>query len=69
LVTGPSGYDNRASDFQLLSALAQRRVLHGLISRPNITTSMMYQIVVCQTGHTKQQMEQGNVVLSDGEDE
>ena len=41
LNTGPSGYDNRASDVHHLSGVAQINVLHGLMSRPNITTSMI----------------------------
>jgi hypothetical protein len=45
LNTGPGGYDNRASDLHLLSAVAQMKVLHGLMSRLNITTSMIYRIL------------------------
>jgi hypothetical protein len=69
LNTGPSGYDNRASDLHQLSGVAQMKVLHGLMSRPNITTSMIYRILECREDHTKQLTEQGDVVLSDGEDE
>jgi hypothetical protein len=45
------------------------KVLHGLMSRPNITTSMIYLILEGREDHTKQLMEEGDVVLSDGEDE
>jgi len=66
---GPSGYDNRASDLHQLSTVAQMRVLHGLISRQNIMTSKIYWILECREDHTKQLMEQGDVVPSYGEDE
>jgi len=69
LNTGPGGYDNRESDLHQLSGVAQMRVLHGLTSRPNITTSMIYRILECREDHTKQLMEHGDFVLSDGEDE
>ena len=46
------------------------RVLHGLISRPNITTSMIFLILECWEEHMKQLTEYGDVMLSDdGEDE
>jgi hypothetical protein len=68
--TGPSGYNDRASDPQQLSGVAQIRVLHGLVSRPNITTSMIYHILDSQEDHTKQLTAYGNVLPSDdGEDE
>jgi len=69
LNTRPSGYDNRASDLHQLSGLAQMKVLHGLMSRPSITISMIYQILECREDLTKQLMEQDDVMLSDGEDE
>jgi len=40
LNTGPSGYDNRASDLHQHSGVGRLRVLHGLMSNLNITTSM-----------------------------
>jgi len=70
LHTGPGGYDNRASDLHQLSGAAQMGVLHGLMSRPNITTSMIYCILECREDDTKQLTEYGDVVPSDdGEDE
>jgi len=54
LNTGPCGYDNRASDLHQLSRVAQMRVLHGLMSPPNITTSMIYRILESCEDHTKQ---------------
>jgi hypothetical protein len=69
LNTGPNGYDNRASDLHQLSGVAQMRVLHGLMNRPNITTTMIYQILKCCQDHTKRLTDQGDFVPSDGEDE
>jgi len=69
LNTGPSGYDNRVSDLHQLSGVGQIKVLHGLMSRPNITTSMIYDILECWKDHTKQFTEHGDFVSSDGEDE
>jgi len=54
LNTGPGGYDNRVSDLHQLSGVAQMRVLHGLMSQPNITTSMIYRILESREDHTKQ---------------
>jgi hypothetical protein len=65
LKTGPGGHDNRASDLHRLSGVVKISVLHGLMSRPNITTSMIYHILVCQEDHTKQLTEYGDVVPSD----
>jgi hypothetical protein len=45
--TGHTGYDNRPIDLHQLSGVAQLRVLHGLMSQPNIMTSMIYQIMRC----------------------
>jgi len=69
LSTGPGGYDNRASDLNQLSQVAQMKVLQGLISQPNITTSMIYQILESRQDHTKQLTEQGDFTPSDGVDE
>ena len=69
LNTGRNGYDNRASDLHQLSGVAQMRVLHGLMNRANIMTTMIYQIVECRQDHTKRLTEHGDFVPSDGEDE
>jgi len=69
LNSGPSGYDNRASDLHELSGVAQMKVLHGLMSRPNITTSMIDRILECREDRTMQLTEQWDVVPWDGEDE
>jgi hypothetical protein len=69
LNTGPSGYDNRASALHQLSGVAQMRVLHGLMTRPNITTTMIYRIQECRQDHTNQLTELGEIVPSDGENE
>jgi len=68
LNTGPSGYDNGASDFHQLSGVAQLKVQHGLMSRPNIRTSMIYRIQKCRKDYTKQPTDYWDVVPSDGED-
>jgi hypothetical protein len=67
--TGLSGFDIRASDLYQQSGVAQVRVLHGLRSQPNITTSMIYPFLKCQDNYTHQLMEHGDVVVSDIEDE
>jgi hypothetical protein len=54
LNTGPNGYDNRASDLHQLSGVAQMEVLHGLMSRPKIMTTMIYRIPECRHQYTKQ---------------
>jgi len=41
------------------------RVLHSLMSRPNITTSMIYRILVAREGHTKRLTENGDRLQSD----
>jgi hypothetical protein len=69
LNTGPNGYDKRASDLHQLPGVAQMRGLHGLMNRPNITTTMIYRILECRQDHTKRLTEQGDFVPSDGEDE
>jgi len=69
LNTGPNGYDNRASDLHQLSGVAQMRVLHGLMNRPNITTTMIYRNRECPQDHTKRLTEQSHFVPSDGENE
>jgi len=65
---GPSGYDNRARDLHQLCGVAQMKVLHGLMRWPNITTLMINRILQSQDDLMKQLMEQGDVMLSDGED-
>jgi hypothetical protein len=69
LNSGPNGYDNRASDFHQLSGVAEMRVLHSLMNRPNITTTMIYRILECRQDHTMRLTEHGDFVPSDGEDE
>jgi hypothetical protein len=69
LNTGPNGFDNSASDLHQLSGVAQIRVLHGLMNRPNITTMMIYQILECLQDNMKPLTQHGDFLLSDGEDE
>jgi len=63
--TGPGSYDNRASDLHQLSGVAQMRVLHGLMSRLNITMSMIYWILESREDHTKQLTENEDTFQSD----
>jgi hypothetical protein len=65
----PGGYDIRASDLHQLPVVPQIRVVCGLMSQLNITTSMIYRILECREDHTKQLTVYGDVVLSDGEEE
>jgi len=45
------------------------KVVHGMMSRPNIMTSMIHWILERREDHRKQLTEQGDVMPSDGEDE
>ena len=65
LITGPGGYDKRGSDLNQQSGVARMNVLHGLMSRPNITTSMIYQILESGEDHTKRLTEYGDTFQSD----
>jgi len=65
LNTSPGGYDNRVSDLHRLSGVAQMRVPHGLMSRPNITMSMIYRILESCVDHTKRLTENGDTLQSD----
>jgi len=52
LNTRPGGYDDRASDLHQLPGLVEMRVLHGLMSWPNITMLMAYCTVEGREDHT-----------------
>jgi len=65
LNTGPGGYDNRTSDLHQRSAVAHMSVLHGLMSQPNITTLMIFQILDACEDHTKQLTENGDTLQPD----
>jgi len=65
LKTGPGGYDNHASDLHPLSGVAQMRVLYGLMSRPNITTSIIHRILEAGEDHTKRLTENEDTFQSD----
>jgi hypothetical protein len=69
LNTGPNGYDNTVSDLHELSGVALMRVQHGLISGPNITTTMIYRNLQARQNYIKQLTEHGHFVPPDGEDE
>jgi hypothetical protein len=65
LTTGPGGYANHASDLHKPSGVAQMRVLHGFMSRPNITTSMIHRILAAREDHTKQLTDNGDMSQSE----
>jgi hypothetical protein len=48
----PGGYDTCVSDLHQHSGVAQMTVLRGLMSRPNITTTMIYWILQFREDHT-----------------
>jgi len=66
---GPGGYDNRVNDLHQHPGVAQMWVLHGLMSQPNMTTTMIYRILEFCAYHTKQYTEYGDFMPSDGKDE
>jgi hypothetical protein len=63
--TGPGGYNNRKSDLHQHSGVGQMRVLHGLMSQPNITMSMIYRILSAHEDHTQRLTENGDTLQSD----
>jgi len=63
--TGLGGYNNCASDLHQHSGVVQMRVLHSLMSQPNIEMSMIYQILEAREDHKKQLTETGDMLLSD----
>ena len=65
LNTGPGGYDNQATVLKQHSGVAQMKVLHGLMSRPNITTTIIYPILESRVDHTKRLTEYGDMLQSD----
>jgi len=65
LNTGPGGYDHCVSDLHHHSGVAQMRVLYNMMSRPNITTSMIHRILVSHEDHTKLLTENGDNYQSD----
>jgi hypothetical protein len=65
LNTGPGGNDNHRSDLNQLSGVAQMKVLHGLISRPNITMWMIYWILESREDHMKRLTENDDTVQFD----
>jgi len=62
---GPGGYVNRASELHQHSGVTRMRVLHGLMRRPNITTSMIYRILEAHEDDTKRLTENGDTLQSD----
>jgi hypothetical protein len=53
LNTGPDGYDDRVSELHQRSGVAEMRVLHGLMNRPDITINMIYRMVKERERHTE----------------
>ena len=64
---GPGGYDNCTSDLHQLSGVAQMRVLHGLMGRPNIWMTMIFRILECREDHTKLLTKSGDNMLQSDE--
>jgi hypothetical protein len=62
---GSGVYDHRASDLHRHSGVVQIRVLHDLMRRPNITTSMIYQILEAREDHSKRLTANGDTLQSD----
>ena len=65
LNAGPGGYNNRASDHHQHCGVAQMRVLHGLMCRRNITTSMIYVILEGCEDQMKRLTGNGDTLQSD----
>jgi len=65
LNTCPGGYDNHSSGLHQYSPVAQIRVLHGLISRPYIMTSMNYRTLEYCENHRKWLVGNGDTFQSD----
>jgi len=65
LNTGPGGYDNSVSDLHQQSGVVKMKVLHGLMSRLNITMTMIYQILESSEDHTKRLTENGDTLQFD----
>jgi len=61
---GPGGSDYCVSDLRQRSGVAQMRVLHGLMSRPNFIMSMIYRILEYPEEHTQWLMENGDIYQS-----
>jgi hypothetical protein len=53
LNTGPDSYDDQVSELHQRTGVAEMRVLHGLINRPDITIDMIYQMVKERERHTE----------------
>jgi len=62
--TGPGSYDNRTSELHKHPGVAQMSFLQGLMSRANIMTSMIYQILAAREDHTKWLTENGDTLQS-----
>jgi len=62
---GPGGYDNSASNFHQHSGVAQMIVLLGMMSRPNMSMSMIYRILESHEEHEKRLTDNGETFQSD----
>jgi len=63
--TGPGADDTSPSDLNQHSGVAKMRVLHGLMSRPNIKMTMLYAILESRKGHREQLTENGDTLQYD----
>jgi len=67
LNTGRGGYDNRTRDLHQLSGVAHMRVLHGSMSRPNITMTTISWILESGEDNTQPLTESGDTLLQSDE--
>jgi len=65
LNAAPGGYNNCMSNLHQHSAVAQMRVLHILMSWPNVTTTMIFHILESLEDHTMPLAENWNMLQSD----
>jgi len=63
----PGAYDNSVSDLLQHTGVTQMKAWHSLMSRLNITTSMIHQTVEFCEGHTKWLRETWDALLSDAQ--
>jgi hypothetical protein len=64
---GPGGDKNHTCDLHLHSGVAQMRILHCLMSQPNIITWIIYWILVCYEDHTAQLTEDRDALPADNQ--
>jgi len=63
--TSPGGYNNHTSNLHQPSGVVQMSILHGFMSSPKITTSIIYQILEPREDHSKRLTKNGDKLQSD----